>query len=188
MQQTIRLGEAVRVSNGEPRPPHRFTQKLQKWESANFSGIYLGEVSGHRLVQVFGRSLRDMGAAVFIRWLEPTSKMTSIDPEATRFPVFTPGEPVRASELIASQLERMRVTTDHEGNRQVHTFLEAGFYSGADIDLDEAEALVRNAELIVDVPERYRSMRHAIGRRCPATGRGIFFETLEVRGRAAQAA
>lgn len=188
MQQIIRLGEAVRVSNGEPRPPDRFTQKLQKWQSSNFTGIYLGDVHGHRLVQAFGRTLSSMGAAVFIRWISPACQLAPLDPEATRFPVFTPGEPVRARELIDSQTQRLRVTTDAEGRQKVHTFLEAGFLSGADIDLDDALALVRDAELIVDVPEHYRSMGHAIGRRCPATGRGVFLETLEVRGRAAQAA
>lgn len=188
MQQNIRLGEAVRVSNGAPRPPERFTQKLQKWRSSNFTGIYLGEVHGHRLVQVFGRSLSNMGGAVFIHWIDPACRLAPLDPEATRFPVFTPGEPVRASALIDSQTQRLRVATDAEGRQKVHTFLEAGFLSGADIDLDDAIALVRDAELIVDVPEHYRSMGHPIGRRCPATGRGIFLETLEVRGRAAQAA
>lgn len=188
MNHNIRLGDAVRVSNGEPRPPDRFTRKLQQWESSNFTGIYLGEVSGKGVVQAFGRSLRHMGAAVYIRWIQPTSQLTQLDPEAARFPVFTPGEPVRTTELIASQVARLRVTTDPDGHQKVHTFLEAGFFSGADIDLDEAIALVRDADLIVDVPERYLRMRHAIGRRCPATGRGIFLETQEVRGRAAQAA
>lgn len=167
---------------------HHRTQKLQKWRSSNFTGIYLGEVHGHRLVQAFGRSLSNMGGAVLIHWIDPACQLAPLDPEATRFPVFTAGEPVRARELIDSQTQRLRVTTDAEGRQQVRAFLEDGFLSGAGIDLDNALALVRDAELIVDVPERYRAMGHAIGRRCPETGRGIFLETLEVRSRTAQAA
>ena len=180
MNSTIPLGTAVRVANGEPRPADRFTRKVANWEKNNFSGIYLGEYEGHRLIQAFGKSLKQLGRAVFIRWLSPTQELSAIDPEAPLFPVLTPGEPVGATQLLESQRQRLRVTTHPSlGLLQVHAFLEDPNLCGADLCLKHAEDLIHNTELLVEIPERYRALGHTLGRRCPRTGRGIYFETVD---------
>lgn len=38
----MNIGQPVRVTNGQAKPPARFTKKLEAWNNGNYLGIYLG--------------------------------------------------------------------------------------------------------------------------------------------------
>lgn len=48
----IQPGTMVRVSNGQPRPPERFKNKLKAWESENYDAVVVGERGPDRWVPV----------------------------------------------------------------------------------------------------------------------------------------
>ncbi len=77
---------------------------------------------------------------------------------------------------ISDELSSLKVTVDAVGRKTVHTFLHAPYLSGADMDLDEAEAIVQTG-LPVDVPDRYIGFQHCIGRIDPRNGDILYFAT-----------
>lgn len=46
----IQPGTMVRVSNGQPRPPERFKNKLKTWNAENFDAVVVGERAPDRWV------------------------------------------------------------------------------------------------------------------------------------------
>lgn len=77
---------------------------------------------------------------------------------------------------ISDVISSLKVRVDAAGRKTVHTFLHARSFSGADMDLDEAEAVVQTG-LPVEVPRRYLACKHSLGRVDPRNGQILYFET-----------
>lgn len=77
---------------------------------------------------------------------------------------------------ISDVLSSLKIRVDEVGRKTVHTFLHATCLSGADMDLQEAEAIVQTGQS-VEVPPRYLACSHTLGRVDPRNGQVLYFET-----------
>ena len=53
----LKVGERVRVSDGQPEPPKRHTRKHWSWECRNFEGYLVGFDSGRAGIDKDGRGI-----------------------------------------------------------------------------------------------------------------------------------
>jgi hypothetical protein len=178
----IPLGTVVSVSDGTPRPPERFTKKLDAWKTKNFLGVYCGlDLTGWHAIQELPDSLAKLAYLVIKRPTPTLDRVSVVDGTAPLFPVDESTTSVRFEDALEADIKRLKIQ-----NGMVHTFVHAPFLSGADISAEKARVLLAHGKLNWVVPDRYRSMGHTLSRIDPKTGEIYYFETVESSESAAQ--
>lgn len=91
---TVRLGDVVRFSNGEPQPPARFNKKLAAWKDKNATGVvtriepndgragnftlHLGNLGGNGVILIRRYSIVDVATASLTYTIERRAAPGSI--------------------------------------------------------------------------------------------------------------
>ncbi len=187
---SIAVGTVVRIADGTEPPPERFHRKCSAWKKANFFGVLLRCVENRAFVQRMEGTLTEMSARPMYQWIEHSASLTIsvVDASAPPYVVCPKRIVLAQGDIAAADLGRLAVKVAADGRKVVHTFLDASYFSGADVDLDSAKQILLTGEIVADVPERYLQMSHRLGRVDPKTGARLYFETVEALGSIGSAA
>ena len=98
----IPLGTVVSVSDGTPRPPERFTKKLDAWKTKNFLGVYCGlDLTGWHAIQELPDSLAKLAYLVIKRPTPTLDRVSVVDGTAPLFPVDESTTSVRFEDALS---------------------------------------------------------------------------------------